>query len=97
MMIDDQPVLPHSCFLHPERKAIGLCVLCRTPICSECSTRVDGINYCQSCLSTLRQPQGTKTLRPCRQFSLSNLLLILAGGLLIWGTFYILGVIWIRL
>jgi len=97
MVIDSRPVLPHNCFLHPERKAIGICVLCRTAICSECSTRVDGINYCQSCLATLHQPQLAKIARPCRQFSLSNLLLIFAGGLLIWVTFYLLGALWIRL
>jgi hypothetical protein len=96
-MIDGYPDLPYNCCLHPQRKAIGLCVQCRIPICSECSTRIDGINYCQSCLSTLHQPQSAGNLQPHRQFSLSNFLLILAGGLLIWLTFYLLGALWIRL
>ncbi|MEW5800702.1 MAG: B-box zinc finger protein [bacterium] len=97
MAINDRSFLPHSCSLHPQRKAIGLCVQCRTSMCSECSTRVDGINYCQNCLSTLHRLQSNQVPRHYRQLSLSNLFLILAGGLLIWGTFYLLGALWIRL
>jgi hypothetical protein len=32
---------------------MGVCVRCRTSICSECVTKVDGINYCVACLSHL--------------------------------------------
>jgi hypothetical protein len=39
-----------SCPHHPDREAIGVCVFCRTPVCSECSTKVDGINHCVACL-----------------------------------------------
>lgn len=42
-----------SCSNHPGREAAGVCVACRTRICSECVTRVDGIGYCVSCLSSL--------------------------------------------
>lgn len=30
-----------------------MCVRCRTRVCSECSTKVDGINYCVACLAGL--------------------------------------------
>ncbi len=42
-----------ACANHPQREAIGICVRCRTRVCSECSTKVDGINYCVSCLAGL--------------------------------------------
>ena len=42
-----------ACANHPEREAIGICVRCRIRVCSECSTKVDGINYCVSCLAGL--------------------------------------------
>jgi hypothetical protein len=42
-----------SCTNHPEREAIGVCVQCRTRVCSECSTKVEGINYCVNCLAGL--------------------------------------------
>ena len=34
---------------------------CRTRVCSECSTKVDGINYCVRCLSGLAA-QGGRTV-----------------------------------
>jgi len=42
-----------ACENHPQREAIGVCVKCRTRVCSECSTKVDGINYCVRCLAGL--------------------------------------------
>lgn len=42
-----------ACANHPSREALGICVRCRTRICAECVTRVDGINYCVRCLETL--------------------------------------------
>lgn len=42
-----------SCLNHPSREAVGVCVACRTRVCSECVTRVDGIGYCVSCLASL--------------------------------------------
>lgn len=42
-----------ACRNHPEREAIGICVKCRTRVCSECVTKVDGINYCVACLAKL--------------------------------------------
>lgn len=40
-----------ACANHPQREAIGICVQCRTRICAECVTKVDGINHCVSCLA----------------------------------------------
>jgi hypothetical protein len=42
-----------SCQNHPKREAIGICVACRSRVCSECVTKVDGINYCVTCLARL--------------------------------------------
>jgi hypothetical protein len=47
-----------ACENHPQREAIGVCVKCRTRVCSECSTKVDGINYCVRCLSGLARATG---------------------------------------
>lgn len=44
-----------ACQNHPEREAIGICVECRARICSECVTKVDGINYCVSCYAVLAE------------------------------------------
>jgi hypothetical protein len=46
------------CENHPQREAIGVCVQCRTRVCSECSTKVEGINYCVRCLTGLAKQGG---------------------------------------
>lgn len=38
------------CDNHPAREAIGLCVACRSALCSECITKIEGMNYCLPCL-----------------------------------------------
>ena len=40
----------YACAYHPERRAQGVCMSCRKVICSECSTKIDGINHCLPCL-----------------------------------------------
>jgi len=42
-----------ACRNHPDREAIGICVSCRARICSECVTKIDGINYCVACYAAL--------------------------------------------
>lgn len=42
-----------SCRNHPDREAIGVCVRCRTRVCGECTTKVDGINFCVTCLGSM--------------------------------------------
>jgi hypothetical protein len=47
-----------ACPNHPQREAIGICVECRRRVCSECATKVDGINYCVDCLASLAKSQA---------------------------------------
>lgn len=42
-----------TCSHHPLREAIGICVACRSAMCSDCITKIDGINHCRSCLEKL--------------------------------------------
>jgi hypothetical protein len=55
-----------ACPNHPKREAIGICVECRRRVCSECATKVDGINYCVGCLGRLAKSQapGAAAQRP---------------------------------
>lgn len=52
-----------SCQNHPSREGIGICVQCRQIYCSECITKLDGINHCRACLATLKGNQ-TPTRQP---------------------------------
>ncbi|MCU0241189.1 MAG: B-box zinc finger protein [Vicinamibacteria bacterium] len=42
------------CVHHEGRNAHALCMSCRQPICQECTTEWDGINYCVTCLGRKR-------------------------------------------
>ena len=56
-----------ACHHHSEEPALGLCIACRTPLCAECITKVDGINHCAPCLAQIAaQAQRVPTLSPRR-------------------------------
>jgi len=42
-----------ACANHESREAIGVCVRCRRRVCSECTTKIDGINHCVGCFAEL--------------------------------------------
>ena len=77
-----------ACTNHPQREAIGVCVRCRTRVCSECATKVEGINYCVSCLAGLAVEGGRgvrvrgKRARSHAYFAATGYLLLLSG--LMW-------------
>jgi hypothetical protein len=48
----------YVCAYHPDRRAQGVCMSCRQVICSECSTKIDGINHCLPCLE--KKAAGTR-------------------------------------
>ncbi|MGC9260726.1 MAG: hypothetical protein ACP5I8_11725 [Phycisphaerae bacterium] len=42
------------CLHHPDRPAIGICVITGQAICEECSTRYEGVNYSREGLRILQ-------------------------------------------
>jgi len=42
-----------TCVNHPDRPAIGVCVITHKPICAECSTQYEGVNYSREGLAIL--------------------------------------------
>jgi predicted nucleic acid-binding Zn ribbon protein len=47
------------CVNHPQRPAIGICVITHAAICGECSTRYEGVNYSKEGLEILHRQRGT--------------------------------------
>ena len=88
-----QPFLRPQCFQHPDREALGICIVCRRPICAECSTPIEGINRCAACMKTLApvaeleaslQHDNRSELRPGNLFALlffGGLVFLLALGI----------------
>jgi hypothetical protein len=42
-----------SCAEHPDRPSYALCVSCRKMLCHECTTQLEGINYCSACVAAV--------------------------------------------
>lgn len=79
-----------ACFYHPDRAGIGICIRCRRVICAVCSTRLEGVNHCPTCLrglgATAEKTGPTKTAMDA-SFVVGMLLTSLAGiflTLLVW-------------
>jgi hypothetical protein len=76
-----------TCENHPQREAIGVCVQCRTRVCSECSTKVEGINYCVRCLSGLAragarsEPRGAPSSGRAAYFAAAGYLVLLSAAM----------------
>ena len=75
------------CHYHPDRTAIGVCVRCRRVICTECSTRMDGINHCHACLAGLGNRQVVKVRGGARG---KLVLLFGLGWLVLFGAFWLI-------
>jgi hypothetical protein len=83
-----------TCENHLQREAIGVCVQCRTRVCSECSTKVDGINYCVRCLQGLARQRDSAEQRTraasgkAAYLAASGYLLLLSVA--VWALFFVL-------
>ncbi len=40
-----------TCRNHPDRPAVAACMRCRAAICGDCTTKLQGVNHCVSCLA----------------------------------------------
>src|SRR3954452_22476421 len=52
------PIEQRFCANHPQRLAIGVCVMTAKPICGECSTRYEGVNYSKEGLALLQKQRA---------------------------------------
>jgi hypothetical protein len=52
---------PAACIHHPDREAMGICVRCRVRYCSECITKLDGVNFCAGCLASVAGADAPQT------------------------------------
>ena len=69
-------ITQRACTNHPDRQAIGVCVITGQAICAECSTRYEGVNYSREGLRILqeRRAAGTQTTQGNRTAALIALL-----------------------
>ncbi len=72
-----------ACRYHPDRPGVGLCVRCRTVICADCCTRLQGINHCHECLRALAR--AAPASRPGVGSVLAALGMLVLGVALLFG------------
>lgn len=48
--VQTDSISEQACGRHSNEPAVGVCALCRLPVCEECRVVVDGETYCSSCM-----------------------------------------------
>ncbi|MFA9479894.1 hypothetical protein ACERK3_16545 [Phycisphaerales bacterium AB-hyl4] len=80
--------IQRHCYNHPGRRAIGVCVVTSNPICAECSTRYEGVNYSREGLEQLKARRAAASAATGRErvVSVAMVLLspVLLGGLFVF-------------
>jgi nitrate reductase NapE component len=92
-------MIQRTCANHPERKAIGVCVMTGKPICSECSTRYEGVNYSKEGLEMrlAQQRQAEQSSEGSRFWAVIAMMLTPVLLVATYGAFWYLFVIFIDL
>lgn len=74
-----------QCANHPDRAAIGICVSCQKVVCASCSTRLQGRNFCRSCLElrASRQPGDVGRSSDAGTRAGTAVLTLLSAGVLV--------------
>jgi len=72
------------CANHPDRPAIGVCVMTHQPICAECSTRYEGVNYSKEGLRLLQEQRAQEARRARGRRPLLRVALMLSFPLLVY-------------
>jgi hypothetical protein len=77
------------CANHPQRLAIGVCVMTAKPICGECSTRYEGVNYSREGLALLqKQRAAAEKNAHSRKRVLANVLLWMLSPVMVYLMYY---------
>jgi hypothetical protein len=65
------------CRNHPERRAIGVCIITGKAICAECSTRYEGVNYSIEGLRILQERRAAEARKSRSRYRLRGALVFL--------------------
>ncbi|HET8933106.1 MAG TPA: hypothetical protein VFN67_06705 [Polyangiales bacterium] len=77
--------LAAACTNHPTREAIGICISCRCRLCSECTTKLAGINHCVTCLALVSRAEPARAVRRGVGSIVSAAMQLICLSGLIWG------------
>lgn len=79
--------MQRTCANHPDRRAIGVCIITGKAICGECSTRYEGVNYSKEGLEILkRQREAERSTSPASRW-LVRITALVASPVMLLGLF----------
>ena len=85
--IQGMNIAEERCFNHPSREAGARCPKCKRFFCRECISEHDGQVICAYCIKSLRASPSKRL----RLVWLIRAVQVLAGLLLLWSSFYLIG------
>jgi len=60
------------CYHHPDRDAVGACIVCNEAVCPECKVEYEGKVYCNSCIQKMVSGGGTTASQPATSLLMGN-------------------------
>ncbi len=75
------------CANHDNRMAIGVCVITKAPICAECSTRYEGVNYSKEGLAILKKRRAKASKAGMSSKAVGYMLAVVVSPLLVYAHF----------
>lgn len=79
-----------ACAFHAEREALGVCVACRARVCAECTTKVEGINFCVRCLAARARAEAVPQGSPADTSVPTRLAIAIIAGVCLWALLWAL-------
>ena len=76
------------CINHPDRPAIGICVITKKQICQECSTQYEGVNYSKEGLEILMSRRAATVTRVGVGERFIGLIALLSAPILLFLLYY---------
>jgi len=71
-----------KCYIHPERDAIGVCVMCGHGVCDACSVNLGGKIYCKQCVEKVVTRPNVEASSRAASITVASILLYIFGA---WG------------
>ena len=60
------------CYHHPDRDAVGACIVCNEAVCPECKVEYEGKVYCNSCIQKMVSGGSTTASQPATSLLMGN-------------------------
>jgi len=81
-----------KCYIHPERDAVGVCVMCGHGVCEACSIVLNGKTYCKQCMEKIVTKSTGEAAPRAASITIASIFLYIFGALGIIGSLFALAI-----